>query len=164
MLEKSILSATSSGVTYRMLVFSMHTTLSSLRSFHASCPCPTSTEYTLTAPFCSIQSVNPPVEEPTSIHIFPLIVTSKFSIAFSSFSPPRLTYFNVLPLTSILAVSAKVEPALSSFCPSTYTFPDIIIALAFSLDSARPLFTSKTSNLSLLILLSISVQFDYAVF
>lgn len=50
-LEKSILSAISSGVTYRILVFSIHTTRSSLRSFQASCPCPTSTEYTLTAPF-----------------------------------------------------------------------------------------------------------------
>ena len=158
MLEKSILSATSSGVTYLILVFSIHTTLSSLRSFHASCPCPTSTEYTLTAPFCNIQSVKPPVDEPTSIHTFPSIVTSKFSMAFSSLRPPRLTYLSVLPLTSILAVSTNVEPALSSFCPSTYTFPDIIMAFAFSLDSASPLFTRRTSNLSLLIFLSNPVK------
>ena len=43
MLENWILSAISSGVTYRIFVFSMQTTRSSLRSFHASCPCPTST-------------------------------------------------------------------------------------------------------------------------
>ena len=38
----------------------------------------------------------------------------KCVIAFSSFRPPRLTYFNVFPWISIGASSAKVLPALSS--------------------------------------------------
>ena len=126
----------------------MQTTRSSLRSFQASCPWPTSTEYTFTAPFCSIQSVKPPVEAPTSMQIFPSRRTPKRSMAFSSFSPPRLTYFKVLPLTSMGAVSSKVVPALSSFCPFTYTIPDMIKAFAFSRDSARLRFTSSTSNRS----------------
>ena len=95
-----------------------------------------------------MQSVKPPVDEPTSMHTLPSSVTSKFSIAFSNLSPPRLTYLSVLPLTSICASSGNVEPALSSFCPSTYTQPDIITAFAFSLETASPLFTRRTSNLS----------------
>ena len=47
---------------------------------------------TFTAPFCSIQSVNPPVDAPISIHTFPSRLISKCFIAFSSLSPPRLTY------------------------------------------------------------------------
>ena len=121
----SITSSMSSGVTYLMFVFSIQTTLSSFLSFHASCPCPTSTEYTFTAPFCSMQSVNPPVEAPTSMHTFPSSVTPKLFIAFSSLSPPLLTYFRVFPLTSILAVSSNIVPALSSLLLSTYTIPDI---------------------------------------
>ena len=52
---KSSTSAISSGVTYRIFVFSMQTTRSSFRSFQASWPRPTSTENTFTAPFWSMQ-------------------------------------------------------------------------------------------------------------
>ena len=98
-----------------------------------------------------MQSVKPPVEAPTSIHIFLSKVTPNLSIAFSSLSPPRLTYFNVLPRTSILTVSLKNVPALSSLSLLTKTIPLIIIAFAFSLDSAKPLLTNKTSNLSFIL-------------
>ena len=39
------------------------------------------------------------------------------------------------------------DAALSSRCPSTNTFPDIMIAFAFSLDSASPRSTMRTSSL-----------------
>ena len=107
-LAKSILSPMSSGFTYLILVFSITTTLVSFLSFHANCPCPTSTAYTFFAPFCNIQSVKPPLDAPISMQTLSLTLTSKHSIAFSSFKPPRLTYFRVFPRTSIFAVSAKV--------------------------------------------------------
>ena len=84
--------------------------------------------------------------------IFPSRVTPKQFMAFSSLSPPLLTYLNVLPLTSISASSLKVCPALSSLLLSTYTIPDIMIALAFSRDSASPFLTRSTSNLSFKVL------------
>ena len=95
-----------------------------------------------------MQSVKPPVEEPTSVQTLSFTLTSKFAIAFSNFKPPLLTYGSVCPRTSILTSSGNVLPALSSLCPSTKTFPDIMIAFAFSLDSARFLFTSNTSKRS----------------
>ena len=48
------------------VVRSMHTTRGSWRNFQASCPYPTSTAQTRFAPRCSKQSVNPPVDAPTS--------------------------------------------------------------------------------------------------
>ena len=56
-----------------------------------------------------------------------------------------------IPFTSILAFTSNVEPALSSRLLSTNTFPSMIIAFAFSLDGASPLFTSKISNLSFIL-------------
>ena len=126
----------------------MQITRSSCLNFHASCPFPTSMANTFLAPFCSIQSVKPPVEAPTSVQTFPSRQTSKLATAFSSFKPPRLTYGSVCPLISICTSSENVVPALSSLCPSTNTLPDIMIAFAFSLDSAKFLFTSNTSNRS----------------
>ena len=73
----------------------------------------------LLAPFCSIQSVKPPVDAPTSMHTLSARPTPNRSMAFSSFRPPRLTYFSVFARTSMGAVSSNMEPALSSFCPST---------------------------------------------
>ena len=134
-----------------MFVFSIQTTLGSWRSFHANWPYPTSTEYTFFAPFCSMQSVNPPVEAPMSMHTMPSKEMEKCVIAFSSFRPPRLTYFNVFPWISIGASSAKVLPALSSRLLLTNTLPSIIMVFAFSRDGARPRFTRSTSNRSFII-------------
>ena len=96
-----------------------------------------------------MQSVKPPVEAPMSMQIFPSSLKPHVSMAFSSLSPPLLTYLGVAPLTSIFdfEVSKKL-PALSSFCPLTYTIPDIMIAFAFSLEGAYPSCTSITSSLS----------------
>ena len=49
--EKSISSPKSSGVTYRIFVFSMQITLGSFLSFQSSCPRPTSIANTFFAPF-----------------------------------------------------------------------------------------------------------------
>ena len=97
-----------------------------------------------------MQSVNPPVEAPISMQTFSFSVIGNCCIAFSSLSPPRLTYFRLLPFTSICSIllSSKVVPGLSSLCPFTNTFPAISTALAFSRDSASPRFTSITSNRS----------------
>ena len=54
---------------------------------------PTSTAYTSLAPFCSIQSVKPPVEAPISAHILSLRWIGHSSIAFSSFKPPGAAGF-----------------------------------------------------------------------
>ena len=71
--------------------------------------------YTFSAPFCSMQSVKPPVDAPTSMQVFPSSVIGKSCMAFSSFKPPRLTYFSALPRTSIAASSLTVSPGLSNF-------------------------------------------------
>ncbi len=76
---------------YLILVLSIHTTLSSLRKVQSSCPYPTSTQYTFLAPYLRRQSVNPPVEAPTSIIVFPLTSIPNSVKAFSSLSPPLLT-------------------------------------------------------------------------
>ena len=54
---------------YRILVLSRRITLGSFRKDHASCPYPTSIQQIFRAPLCNKQSVNPPVEAPTSIMI-----------------------------------------------------------------------------------------------
>ena len=46
---------------------------------------------TFFAPFCSRQSVKPPVEAPESLQTKPVGSTPKSRSAFSSFRPPRLT-------------------------------------------------------------------------
>ncbi len=149
---KSGLSETSEGVINRKLVFSIQITRSSFRSFQSSCPCPTSILYTLAAPFCSIQSVKPPVEAPISIQTRPFKASPKLSTAFSSFSPPRLTYFCPVPFTSIcILFKSKEAPALSSLCPSTKTFPDMMIAFAFSREGASPSLTSNVSKRSFIV-------------
>jgi hypothetical protein len=79
------------GSSARALVCSITTTRGSLRSLTSSWAVPTSTANTRLAPFCSRQSVKPPVEAPTSIHTRPLMVTGKCCRACTSFSPPRLT-------------------------------------------------------------------------
>ena len=95
-----------------------------------------------------MQSVKPPVDAPISIQIQPFRSIGNEASAFSSLSPPRLTYFKLLPLTSISASSKNVLPALSSRCPATKTLPSMIIIFAFSLEGASPFFTRRTSSLS----------------
>ena len=45
----------------------------------------------MAAPFCSMQSVKPPVEAPISPQTQPVRVMGNVAMAFSSFRPPRLT-------------------------------------------------------------------------
>ena len=72
----------------RISVCSIETTLGSLRRNSASWSRPTSTAYTFAAPCWSMQSVNPPVEDPMSMHSAPVISSPNCSSAASSFSPP----------------------------------------------------------------------------
>ena len=51
-------------------------------------------------------------------------------MAFSSFSPPRLTYASVPPRTSIRASSATAVPGLSTRWPFTKTSPLMMTAWA----------------------------------
>ena len=53
------------------------------------------------APCCSRQSVNPPVEAPTSRQTLPSTSICQCSRARSSLSPPRLTYFRSSPSSRI---------------------------------------------------------------
>src|SRR5215207_7704381 len=77
--------------TKRALVCSITTTRGSLRNFQCRMPLPTSIAYTFSAPRCKRQSVNPPVDEPTSAHVSPVTSKANVSSAASSFSPPRET-------------------------------------------------------------------------
>ena len=54
----------------------------------------------------------------------------KAAMAFSSFSPPRLTYASVPPRTSIRASSATAVPGLSTRWPFTKTSPLMMTAWA----------------------------------
>src|SRR2546421_608923 len=69
-----------------------------------------------------MQSVNPPVEEPTSRHSFPARSIFQCASARSSFNPPRLTYFRSCPSRRIAQAAATCAPALST--NMLKTFPD----------------------------------------
>ena len=92
----------------------------------------------------------------------PSSLREKLFIAFSSFSPPRLTYFGFAPLISSFTSSGYVLPGLSAFWLSAYIMPDIIRALAFSLLSAKP--ASKTSISSLFFAGIIDTPNAYLIF
>jgi len=93
--ERNIMVTNSAGsgsaFNCRALVCSITTTRGFLRSDSCSSPSPTSMAYTLRAPRCSKQSVNPPVEAPTSAQIFSKGLTLNLSSAALSFSPARET-------------------------------------------------------------------------
>src|ERR1035441_10688234 len=92
-----------------------------------------------------MQSLNPPVEAPTSRHTLPLRSICQCSRAFSSLRPPRLTYRRSSPSRRSVAVESMDAPALSTFCSLTRTFPASMSACARSRDGVRP---RSTSNLS----------------
>src|SRR3954471_6675814 len=96
---------------------------------------------------CSKQSVNPPVDAPTSTHSFPATISFQCSSARSSFSPPRLTYLKSSPSRRIAQSSSIGAPAFSIFCSLTSTLPARISACARSRDAARPRFTRSLSSL-----------------
>ena len=75
----------------RMFVRSSTRTRGSARNLGSSCPWPTSRATTDAAPCWSRQSVNPPVEAPTSRARRRVTSTAKRLSAASSFSPPRPT-------------------------------------------------------------------------
>ena len=73
-------------------------------------------------PRCKRQSVNPPVEVPTSRQIFPLTSICQCPRASSSLSPPRLTNFRSSPKRRISAAVSTAAPDFSIFCPFTNTY------------------------------------------
>ena len=137
----------------RISRFSSDMTRLSERSFSASWEVPTSTAYTLSAPFCSIQSVNPPVDAPISRQIQPRGLMPNSSIAVSSFSPPRPTYFVSADSseTAITAVSSNCSEGFVTCFPFTVTLPSFMRA-----DAAVRLFASPFSviNMSSLFIFS----------
>mmetsp|Transcript_33214 Transcript_33214/g.81623 ORF Transcript_33214/g.81623 Transcript_33214/m.81623 type:complete len:307 (+) Transcript_33214:570-1490(+) len=112
-----------SGCRWRRLVRSITTTLGSTRTRSATWPYPTSMPYTRAAPFCSMQSVNPPVESPESSATLPSTLMPNSCNAFSSLSPPRHTYLGTSAMISSLHVDLIRVPALVTGWPSTSTFP-----------------------------------------
>ena len=84
-----------------------------------------------------------------SIHTAPSSRMGHRSMAFSSFRPPRLTYRRP-PRTSTAASSATGAPGLSTRCPSTNTWPLMMVAWALCRLSCSPRCTSSTSNLTFL--------------
>jgi len=79
-------------VSTRALVCSSTVTRGSWRSFQASWLVPESTANTCAAPRWSNTSVKPPVELPMSIATAPAGSSEKWSSAWASFTPPRLTH------------------------------------------------------------------------
>ena len=71
---------------------------------------------TRAAPCCSRQSVNPPVDAPTSRQTSPSTSIFQWSRARSSFNPPRLTYFRSSPSRRIAQSAVTCAPAFSIFC------------------------------------------------
>src|SRR5215831_9211665 len=107
--------------------------------------------YTLAAPCESRQSVNPPVEAPTSTHTAPRMIGSRLnaSTAFSSFNPPRETNGMSSPASRKSASTANVSPAFSMRRSPAYTCPARMSARARSRDGASPRSTSSLSTRSL---------------
>src|SRR3989339_508005 len=124
---------------------SKFTTRGSFLIFQWSCPYPTSTQNTFLAPFCKRQSVNPPVEAPTSRQTLSVMLTSNSRKAFSSLSPPRLTK-GMTSLMTTSTSSAKTAPALSATTPFTKTCRAMMSACALARDSTRSFFTNSWSR------------------
>src|ERR1700722_9056456 len=108
----------------------------------------TSMAKTLRAPFCSRQSVNPPVELPTSMQTRSSGRSGKSSSAPSSFSPARLAYRSVSPAISTSESLATCAPALSALTPLTRTWPPSSNAWARCREGASPRWTINTSRRS----------------
>src|SRR5690554_4677622 len=140
-----------------MFVLSILTTRGSTRRLPANCPYPTSTAYTFEAPCCSKQSVNPPVEAPTSSTMRPDTSIPKADNADSSFSPPLLTYFLSLPLIRIWLDSETSSPSLSTTRSLTRTFPAIIQPCALFLSANSPRLTSSSHRRTLSAFLLIGI-------
>src|SRR4029077_16450316 len=98
------------------------------------------------APFCSKQSVKPPVDDPISRQIWPAGSIVKSARAPSSLRPARLAYFWVRLVTATRASSRIGEPALFARTSSTETSPARIMAWALIVDSARPRSTRRRSR------------------
>mmetsp|Transcript_23403 Transcript_23403/g.45658 ORF Transcript_23403/g.45658 Transcript_23403/m.45658 type:complete len:229 (+) Transcript_23403:154-840(+) len=107
---------------FRFVRSSTNTRLS-VRIFSATCPYPTSTPYTLFAPFCKRQSVNPPVDRPESKTTLPVTLIEKYSSARSIFSPARHTYFGTSAVMRMVASFGTGIPALVAGTSLTKTFP-----------------------------------------
>ncbi len=123
--------------TNRAFVSSITTTRRSCRSFQCRIPLPTSMEYTRLAPFCSRQSVKPPVDAPTSAQISPSTEMWKSSRAAASFSPPRDT--NLGPFSiSIFAFCSMFVDGLRATSPFTRTWPAITNRCAIDRLSTNP--------------------------
>ena len=134
---------------WRALIFSRLVTLGSLRNRACSWARPTSTQTTSVAPACSAQSVNPPVEAPTSSTWVPRRSSAKRSRAAASFSPPRLTKRGGCSI-SIPISRGNSLPGLSNRSVPWRTRPLMIRALAWVRDSANPRTTSSSSSRSFL--------------
>src|SRR4029077_10177068 len=99
-------------------------------------------------PCCSRQSVNPPVEAPTSRHILPTTSICQYTSARSSLSPPRLTYLRSSPSRRTTASSSPCAPALSTFWSLTNTLPARMRAWARSREATSRRSTRSLSSLS----------------
>mmetsp|Transcript_20987 Transcript_20987/g.50094 ORF Transcript_20987/g.50094 Transcript_20987/m.50094 type:complete len:215 (-) Transcript_20987:199-843(-) len=97
---KSTSSGRSDARRCRRLHLSMAIRRGSWRSFSATCPRPTSMPYTRSTPFCSRQSVKPPVESPASRATLPQMSRPQWSSAASSLSPARHTYLGTSAMSS----------------------------------------------------------------
>ena len=121
-LSRNVAVLKSDDVKCRMFVFSIGSTCGCIRSFQASCPYPTSIAKTNLTPCWRRQSVNPPVDAPTSSATRFRTSTPKVDNAFSSLSPPRLTYF-CRSCTTTFASGGIRCPGLILESPLTVTAP-----------------------------------------
>ena len=123
--------------TSTIFVRSSSVTRSSLRSDQSNCARPTSTDTTCAAPRLSRQSVNPPVEHPTSTHVSPAGSTPNASRAPASLRPPRPTY-GMRPLTCKSMPGLTIMPGELSRSPPDETRPAINVRRASARFSQMP--------------------------
>ena len=130
----------SPGVRYLALQFSSDVTLSSASNELTSCAVPESIATTCFAPCLSKQSVKPPLEAPISIASLPSQLTPKASIAASSLSPPRLTYFfELLSTATVFGGTSNEYAGFFITLPSTVTAPARINPFASVRLAASPI-------------------------
>ena len=145
-MKSNCLPCISSDVRLRKSLFSKEVTRSSCRRLSANCCVPTSTATTCAAPCCKAQSVKPPVELPMSSTHLSRKSNPKVWMAFSSFSPPMLTYLLKMSMTSTYMLLLTSWEALVAMRPSIMTVRCRMAVWAFSREGKSCWSTRYLSN------------------
>ena len=114
----------------RIFVLSKFVTLLSAFIFSCRSPYPTSTHVRFRAPCCSKQSEKPPVDDPTSMQLLSWGERLNAFNAYSSLSPPLLTYFLGSLSMSMLSDWRTSWLLFKAKLPFTFTRFELISGIA----------------------------------